>query len=148
MTATAHALVGGAIATATIHNPVLGLTLAAASHPFLDMVPHWDFGWGWRDKSKLHFLSESFFDLLLGLFLSYILFGRFINPVYFLAVIFASLFLDFLIVPYWFLKWKFPPFSTVYKFQHAINSKAKLPWGVLNQVITVVGVILALRIFH
>ena len=148
MTATAHALVGGAIATATAHNPGLGIVLATASHPFLDMVPHWDFGWGWRDKSKIHFLAESFFDLCLGLFLAYLLFGRSLNLGYFLLVIFASLFLDFLIVPYWFLKWKFPPFSTVYKFQHAINSKAQLPWGVLNQVIAVGGVILVLRIFQ
>jgi len=147
MTATAHALVGGAIAVA-VKDPVLGVTLAFASHPFLDMVPHWDFGLGWRDKSKLHFLSESIFDLMLGLLASYMLFGRFVNPVYFLAVVFASLFFDFLVVPYWFLKWHFFPFSTAYNFQHAINAKAKLPWGVLNQVITVAGIIFVLRIFR
>ena len=51
MTATAHALVGGAIAASAI-NPAIGLPLAALSHPILDMIPHWDLGIGWRGKNK------------------------------------------------------------------------------------------------
>jgi membrane-bound metal-dependent hydrolase YbcI (DUF457 family) len=54
MTATAHALIGGAIA-ASIPNPALGLPLAAISHPLVDMIPHWDFGLGWRKKKKVLF---------------------------------------------------------------------------------------------
>ena len=41
MTATAHALVGGALAAA-IKDPVLGISLSLLSHPFLDMIPHGD----------------------------------------------------------------------------------------------------------
>ena len=52
MTATAHVLIGGAIA-ASVPDPALGITLAALSHPILDMIPHWDFGFGWRKKSKV-----------------------------------------------------------------------------------------------
>lgn len=147
MTATAHALIGGAIA-ASVKNPALGIVLATSSHPLLDMVPHWDFGLGWRNKSKIHFLAESCFDLILGLVLAYLLFGKGVNPIYFFGVIFASLFFDFMTFPYWFLKWQFPPFSTIYQFQHAVNTRAKLPWGILNQVIVVAGVILILQIIH
>jgi hypothetical protein len=147
MTATAHALVGGAIA-ASVQNPALGVTLAVASHPLLDLIPHWDFGKGWRDKNKLNFLAEGVFDLLLGLILSYYLFGRNIELSYFLLVVFASLILDLLMVPYWFLKWRFPPFSWAYKFGSKLNGSAKLPWGILNQALAVGGIVLVLRVIR
>lgn len=145
MTATAHALVGGAIAS-TVHDPALGVSLAIISHPILDSIPHWDFGKGWRNKSKINFLLEGLFDLTLGLSLAYLIFGRNINPVYFLLVVFASLILDLLMVPYWFLRWKFPPFSWAYKFGSLSNVNTKLPWGLLNQAIAVVVVVMILRV--
>ncbi len=147
MTATAHAIVGGAIA-ASIPDPALGITLALISHPLLDMVPHWDFGKGWRNKDKLHFLAEGTFDLGFGLLISYLIFGRYINPLYFLAVVFASLLFDFLMTPYWFLNWKFPPFSWAYKFGSDTNGEAKLPWGILNQIAAVLGVIIFLNVIR
>lgn len=144
MTATAHALVGGAIA-ASIQNPALGIVFATASHPLLDMIPHWDFGRGWRNKSKQLFFAEGVFDVALGLALSYILFGRGVNPLYFFTVIFASLFFDLAQLPYWFLGWKFPPFSWVYKIQSKMQGRAALPWGIVTQVVIVVFVILLLK---
>ncbi len=148
MTATAHALVGGAIAS-SISNPALGITLALASHPLLDFIPHWDFGWGWRNKNKAFFLAESVFDLTLGVVLAYLIFGQNVNLLYFFTVIFAALSLDILQTPYWFLKWKFPPFSWVYQIQSKMNTKASnFSWGVFNQVVAVLGVILVLRIIH
>lgn len=142
MTATAHAIVGGAIA-ASVSNPVLGVTLALISHPLLDMVPHWDAGWGWRNKTKLKLFSQGLFDLLLGFGLAYFLFGQYINFSYFFACVFASLIWDLAQTPYWLLNWRFPPFSWCYQFQHSIQGKAKLPWGVLTQVVTV-GLIIVL----
>ena len=147
MTATAHALVGGAIAS-SIPDPVLGLSLALVSHPILDMVPHWDFGKGWRNKSKVNFFLEGVFDLGVGLVLAYALFGRGISPIYFLATIFASLFFDLIQIPYWFFKWRFPPFSWAYRSQSAIQGHAKLPWGILNQVIAVLLIVILLQVFR
>src|SRR6188768_2052418 len=98
MTITAHALVGGAIAAA-IPNPVIGFTLAVASHPLLDMIPHWDEGWGWRQKSKLKLFSQCLFDLALGVFLTYMLFG-FVPLPYLLVTIFGSILFDVLEAPY------------------------------------------------
>src|SRR3989338_11360986 len=89
MTATAHALVGGAIAASVI-NPAIGLPLAALSHPILDMIPHWDLGMGWRKKNKITLFVESSLDLILGIALAYLLFGKFVEPIYFLACIFFS----------------------------------------------------------
>jgi hypothetical protein len=147
MTATAHALVGGAIAAA-VPDPVLGLSLSFASHPFLDMIPHWDLGLGWRLKNKFTLFLESSLDLLVGILLAYLIFGKAVNPVYFLACIFASEIWDILMMPYLLLAWKFPPFSTVYKFQHGIQSNVRLPWGILTQAATVYATVLLLRFAH
>lgn len=144
MTATAHALVGGIIAT-TIQDPFVGITLSVASHPILDMVPHWDFGWGWRKKTKLKLFIQATLDLSFGFFLAYILFGRNIEFWYFALCVLAAELLDILEIPYWFLGWKFPPFGWLYKFQSNIQGKAKLPWGILTQVGTIAGLLILLR---
>ncbi len=135
MTATAHALMGGAIA-ASISNPSIGLPLAALSHPLMDMIPHYDFGIGWRKKSKLSLFWQSSLDLLLGLILTYLIFGRFTDIAYLTAAVFLSEVWDLLQMPYLLFGWK-GPFYLFYKVQHEINAKAKLPWGILTQVATV-----------
>lgn len=147
MTATAHALVGGAIA-ASFQNPAMGLPLAAASHPILDMIPHWDLGMGWRGKNKVTLFVESTIDLVVGIILAYLIFGRYIDPIYFLFCILFSEIWDFLMMPYLLLNWNFPPFKTAYQLQHRIQSNIKLPWGILTQAATVGGVVFALRFVH
>ena len=137
MTATAHALVGGAIA-ASIPNPLIGIPLAFISHPFIDMIPHWDFGWGWKKKTKIKLFLQASFDLLLCFFFAYFL----------LAVFFSEVW-DIMEAPYWFLGWKFPPFSWIYNFQSNMQGKTKtVSDGILTQVVTVAGLVLLLRIFH
>lgn len=148
MTATAHALVGGAIA-ATIPNPALGVTLALFSHPILDMIPHWDFGWDWRKKTKLLLFTQSVVDLGLGIILSYFIFYPFVqNLQYFLLCILAAEILDIITMPYLLLKWRFHPFDWLYNFQHSIQGKAKLPWGILNQVAAVIFIFILLQKIH
>lgn len=144
MTATAHALVGGIIAT-SISNPAIGLPLAALSHPLIDMVPHWDFGIGWKKKSKLSLFWQASFDLLFGLILTYLIFGRFTDPAYLWAAVFLSEAWDLLQMPYLLFNWK-GPFYMFYKVQHEINAKLKFPWGILTQVATVAVISLFLRI--
>ncbi len=145
MTATAHALIGGAIAASTPNDPVLGVTLAALSHPILDFIPHWDFGAGWRNKKKISLFLQAFADMTFGILVTFLFFGKGINPFYLIICITMSLSWDIMQAPYWLFGWNFFPFSTFYKVQHEINRKAKLPWGVLTQAVTVTGVVLALR---
>ena len=147
MTATAHALVAGAIA-ASIQNPAIGLPLAAASHPFLDMIPHWDFGVGWKKKNKFILFSQSFGDLVFGVVLTFAIFAPHTNLVYLAIAIFLSESWDFLMMPYILDKWKFSPFSAFYNVQSEINRNIRLPWGILTQVGTVIGVILILQVFR
>lgn len=145
MTATAHALVGGIIA-ASVKEPALGLTLSAASHPILDLIPHWDFGWGWRKKNKLTLFAQSLFDLLLGYILAYLLFGRGINFWYFTGCVFLSEVWDMVEAPYWFLGWRFPPFCWIYNIQSRLQGKSKTIWGgIATQVITVALLLLLLH---
>lgn len=136
MTATAHALVGGAIAV-TVHDPILGFTLAAVSHPLLDIIPHWDAAWNWRSKSRMIFFGEAVADVCIGLVATYWLFGSFV-PLWYLALcVFGACFWDGLEIPYWFWHWRFPPFSWSHRIQSQLQGKAKLPWGVVSQVVTV-----------
>ncbi len=146
MTATAHALMGGAIA-ASISNPAIGLPLAAISHPLTDMIPHWDLGVGWRKKTKLGLFWQATLDLLLGLSLTYLIFGRFTDLSYLAAAVFLSEAWDLLMMPY-LLGWKIFPFSAFYHFQSKINVNTKLPWGVFTQGATVLGTVLILRVIH
>lgn len=147
MTATAHALIGGAIA-ASIPNPSIGIPLAAISHPIADMIPHWDFGFGWKKKSKLLLFVQSFGDLALGVILAFLIFGNKTDPIYLLWCIFISESWDLLQAPYLLLNWKFFPFSTFYEFGHHTNGKAKMPLGILTQIASVTGLMLALRFIH
>lgn len=143
MTATTHALVGGAIA-ASIPNPSIGLTLAALSHPVLDMIPHWDFGLGWKKKSKAMLFLQSSFDLILGVVLTFLIFGRTVDRSYLISAIFLSEVWDILQMPYLLFGWDFFLFKAFYNFGHDTNGRAKLPWGILTQAATV-GALLALR---
>ena len=147
MTATAHALVGGAIAY-SVQNPALGIPLSLLSHPVLDIIPHWDFGWGWRKKTKLKLFCEASLDLTVGIVASYAIFGQFINIYYFLACVLGSILWDLLEIPYWFFNWRFFPFSTLHSIQHHIQGRAKLPWGILTQVVTVGIFIIILQSFR
>lgn len=144
MTATAHALIGGVIAS-SVPNPALGITLSAISHPIADMIPHWDFGLGWKKKSKALLFLQSFGDLIFGVILTFLIFGSATDHLYLLICILISESWDILQMPYLLFNWKFPPFSTFYNFGHQTNTKAKIPWGILTQAATVTGLILALR---
>lgn len=146
MTATAHALVGGAIA-ASISNPAIGLPLAAISHPLMDLIPHWDFARNWKTKPKLKLFTECVLDLVLGVFLTYLIFGQSVTFWYLAAALFVSEMWDIFEAPYWFLKWRFPPFSTIYEIQHRMQSRTNLKWGLLTQVVTVLVVVVILQNF-
>ncbi len=148
MTATAHALIGGAIAASTPGNPALGLTLSALSHPLVDLIPHWDFGIGWQKKGKTVLLLQSLADLAIGVGLAFLIFGNSTNYLYLALCILMAESFDILQMPYLLFNWKFLPFSAFYHFGHSTNGRAKMPWGIVTQAATVSGLILALRVLH
>lgn len=136
MTATAHALAAGVIAS-SVSDPTLGLTLSFISHPILDLVPHWDFGNNWRHKAKSRLLVESVTDLIFGIGVTYLLFGQNLTPWYFWGAVLLSEVWDILEAPYWFLGWKFFPFAWIYGIQSRMQGRLKLPWGLFSQLAVV-----------
>lgn len=147
MTATAHALIGGAIA-ASFSNPAIGIPLAAISHPIADMIPHWDFGCGWKKKNKSLLFFQSAADLVIGITLTFLIFGNTTDPLYLALAIFMSESWDLLHVPYLLFNWKFFPFYTFYKFGHLTNKQTGMPWGIITQAASVTGLTLFLRFIH
>lgn len=146
MTATVHALVGAACA-ASFQNPVIGLTVATASHPLLDTIPHWDAARGWREKKKSKLLMESCLDLGLGVVLAFLLFGQGVNVWYVLLCIAGSISWDVAEIPYWFWHWRGFPFKYTHAFQSAIQGRANKTWGILTQVTTVAILFIAFKMF-
>lgn len=146
MTATAHALIGGAIA-ATIQNPQAGIALAFISHPIADMIPHWDFAADWRSKNKVKLFLEASLDLGTGLVVAYALFGRDVDIIYFFSCIFASEIWDIVESPYWLLNWKFPPITWVYNIQSKLQGKLAAPWGIITQILFVALLYIILKNF-
>lgn len=132
MTETAHLIAGAAIAS-RIPNPYLASILALASHVILDIVPHWDTGTNWRNRTIKKTFIYTAVDLALGIGISVVLFGKQVSLPYMSYIMFMSTLPDWLEGPYFF-GFKFPPFSSIYRIQHTFHKKKHLPWGLINQI--------------
>ena len=149
MTATAHALVAGAIA-AHFGNPVYALPIALTSHFVMDSIPHWDFGTNWRNRPKTQTGVYAIAETLFGMGLAILIFHSTVAFPLLLVTIIASLLPDWLEAPWYILYAKtdkhgpstkagvLEKFSyAFYKIPNAFHSKANLPFGILTQIVTV-----------
>lgn len=157
MTATAHALVAGAIYRA-VPNPVLAIPLAITSHFIMDAVPHWDFGTQWRSRSKKMTGTFAILETVFGITLAYFLFHVKGDSIPLLLTIGASEIPDWLEAP-WYIFFahqnKHSPGEhagilekityTVYRTENTVHAKAPFPMGVITQVITVAFFLLLLN---
>ncbi|MCL4389816.1 MAG: hypothetical protein M1484_03520 [Patescibacteria group bacterium] len=140
MTATAHAIVGAAIAS-KIPNPVIALPIIFVSHFLGDKLPHWDPMTAAKTKTKAQIFWQTVADVLLGyslvlLFIWY----KDLNPVYILLGAFTAQLPDWLELPHMFTDRKFVFSEINYKVQkwfHDIgfNSRMAAPWGVVPQAL-------------
>lgn len=136
MTSITHSLVAVAIGV-KIQNPAIAFPLCFLSNYLLDMIPHWDFGYGWRKKSKVKLFLEGFIDITVSYSLVLISHNFFFNTTslsYLLLCAFIAQLPDWLELPYLLLNLKQKPFYFFYKIQHLIHRKLDLPWGILPQV--------------
>ena len=157
MTATAHALVAGAIYRA-IPNPTLAIPLAFASHFIMDAVPHWDIGTSWRSRSKLNTGILAIGETLLGITLAYFLFHGKGYDIQLMATIVAGEIPDWLEAP-WYIFFanqsKHKPGDhagiweklsyKIYRTENVFHAKATYPFGIITQVITVAFFLLLLH---
>lgn len=146
MTATAHALVAGAIYRA-IPDPTISIPLAFVSHFIMDAVPHWDFGTNWRDRSKTTTGLFAIGETAFGITLAYFLFLGKGNSIPLLATIAASELPDWLETP-WYIFFarqnKHKPEKgagfwericyRIYRLENSFHAKAGLPMGLLSQI--------------
>lgn len=150
MTATAHALVAGAIAFKFPENPALAMTLALASHYIMDSIPHWDFGTNWRFRTKKMTGALAITDTLLGFTVAYFLYGGKVAFLPLTSIIIFSLIPDWIETPWYIFfasqkkhepaakasKWERLVF-TLYKLQNGFHTKAQFPFGLFTQIATV-----------
>jgi hypothetical protein len=149
MTATAHALVAGAIARA-VPNPYLAIPLALTSHFIMDAIPHWDFGTSWRGRSKKTTGILAIGETVLGITLAYFLFRGKVETSLLLSCIVASEFPDWLEAPWYIFFaskskqgvsaaasfWEKLSYN-IYRKENTVHAKASLPFGLITQVVTV-----------
>jgi hypothetical protein len=157
MTATAHALVAGAIYRA-IPNPIISVPLALASHFIMDAVPHWDIGTAWRSRSKKRTGGFAIADTVLGITLAYFLFQGKGSSIPLLLTIVAAEIPDWLEAP-WYIFFahhdKIKPVAgagfleklsyAVYRGENVFHAKATYPFGVITQIVTVAFFLLLLH---
>lgn len=149
MTATAHALIAGAIAS-RFPQPITATILSFASHYVLDCVPHWDFGTNWRLRPKQITGILAIGETIIGICLASLIYRQTAAPITLATAIFASLLPDWLETPWYILfakrDRKGPPPQAglferftyrIYKIQNLFHTKTQLPIGLLTQVLTV-----------
>lgn len=135
MTATAHAVVGGAIAAGT---PLpVSLPLAITSHFLMDLIPHWDFGTHFKNRSRVASTILAALDVLFGLALVYFVFGPYVSPVNLWLTVLASQLPDWIGAPYLFFNLKFKPSEVAINFQRKFHGRLDLPWGMITQLLLI-----------
>ncbi len=149
MTATAHTLVAGAIAS-HFSDPVTAGAIAFSSHFVMDCIPHWDLGTNWRLRPKWITGALALTDTLIAITVPYFLFkGNVPLPTLGIAMI-ASILPDWLETPWYIFfanptkkepgvkasLWERLAFG-VYKFENVFHTKAQFPLGAITQVAAV-----------
>lgn len=126
MTATAHAIIGIAIAV-KVGNPALAIPVAFASHLAADSIPHWDVATHRHKKEIRRLIFDLFVDVSLSFILSVVILSLLFPKTslsYAFLIIMASQLLDWITGPYYILDYLFkihpPPFSWFYALQKKI----------------------------
>lgn len=148
MTASAHAIVGAALAT-VIKDPITLTFASLTSHFVMDCIPHWDFGTNWRDRPKFVTGIMAAIDTTIGITLAYLLFwGKASTGLLTIGILFSEL-PDWMEAP-WFMFfhhgtgkatskegfWK-KIFYSIYKFQSRFHVRAQLPLGGITQILVI-----------
>lgn len=138
-------LVGAAIAAKTA-NPVLGLSLALASHFVLDLIPHWNppIHTQMQRKGKLEIgtknlmIIDSTTSLMAGLIIAASLSQNFqdINQaIIILLGSFLAVLPDVLEIPYYFWEVKHPAMLRYVALNHSLQTNAPLIPGIITQAL-------------
>lgn len=142
MTSASHALIGATVAY-TIPNPSLGLPLAFFSHFIADIIPHWDFAYGRRPKTRRRIFFEAAIDVVFGFIVVWYIFHKLpVEPVYLFAAIITAQLPDWLdtFLPT-VLNYQGFPVKLIDSFQRRFHWKLGLPWGLVTQLVLILGLL-------
>lgn len=139
MLETPHVALGVAIAVA-IPNPLISIPLAFASHFVLDMVPHWNPHINTEMKKYGKLTNPTLLIITVDLVLAVILtiFVAKSNPYIYIAS-FMSILPDIAEGPYFLFGWRNRYLDIVLRFQRSIQANANIFWGLLTQVLIILG---------
>ena len=150
VTATAHAIVAGAIAQ-KFPDPFLAPLLAFVSHFIMDAVPHWDFGTNWRARPKRDTAALAVGETLVGILIGFLLYRQNTQQLLLGTTIVFSLLPDWLEAPWYIFFarqqkhrpgpqagfWEWLTFR-IYKTENAFHTRAQYPLGLVTQIATVI----------
>lgn len=160
MTATAHALVAGAIAT-TFPDPFTAGTLAFLSHFVMDSIPHWDIGTNWRGRPRRITGALAIAETAVGISAGFLFFSSRAPTLTLLLAIALSLLPDWMETPWYIFfarqnkpkpgknagAWERLTYG-IYKTENMFHAKLQDPLlGIATQVIAVVFFLQLLEIF-
>ena len=139
MLETPHVALGVAIAVA-IPNPLISIPLAFASHFALDMTPHWNPHLNTETKKYGYLTNKTLLIIGIDLACAAIL-TAFVSKgnMNILLAAFVSILPDVVEGPYFLLGWKNELIKKWINFQKSIQSEANLFWGLLTQVLVILG---------
>lgn len=144
MLLTPHTFVGAAIAVA-VPNPLIAVPLAFVSHFVGDLVPHWDFYSGTLPAERIKgwrpiaVMADLVFGVATGM--TFTLYGLWVQDSSSLALNFflcgiAAVLPDALCATTLYGK-SFKSLKWLYSLQEKLQIQAKLPWGIITQIIVV-----------
>jgi hypothetical protein len=139
MLETPHVALGIAIAVA-VPNPLISIPLAFASHFVLDMTPHWNPHLNTETKKYGYLTNKTL--LIIGLDLACaVVLTAFASKgnINILLASFASILPDIVEGPYFLLGWKNEFVKKWISFQKSIQSDANIYWGLLTQILVILG---------
>lgn len=139
MLETPHIALGVAIAVA-IPNPYIAIPLAFASHFILDMTPHWNPHLNTEIKKYGHLTKQTLFIIGLDLACAVVL-TTFLakNDITIYLAAFAAILPDIVEGPYFLWGWRNKYLDPILRFQKSIQSNANMFWGLLTQVLILLG---------
>jgi hypothetical protein len=165
MTLTTHAIVGAAIAASMPNHPVIGFTLAFASHFILDAIPHWDYKLSSQKTDGVNplnddmIINKDFFvdlskiglDAGCGILLVLLVFTLYSPHLFWIPLVgvFGAILPDALQFVYF--KWRHQPLTSLQRFHIWIHAKHRLddkPFvGVLLQI-ALIAIVIFISKFH
>jgi len=147
-----HTLVGALIGT-KIANPIFSLPMAFASHFLLDIIPHWNpslyteykkFGKPTK-KSTLIIVADVLLSLAGGIIIASTVLPNLTKFIIILIACFLAVLPDVIEAPFFYFGVKWPILVGIINFQTKIQGKAKLPWGLITQIIVIVIVFIVFQ---